>query len=195
MQNRRFAGDLRIPHWRCATSRRGSRPCRIKLVGYFCFRCFRAAAKPALSWRRSTRSGSCKNTRARKDEADFIRNRWNEQTQLNLACINNDTALAAHEQIVYGEGATIDLDLARKYFVNFLMLNQIQHLFIAMNHRVLTRAEFDTYGLQILRLLKREEGTVNYLLDERGYSDAFKTAIRRLFANVTAPNFPPGRMG
>lgn len=33
-----------------------------------------------------------KYTRA-KDEADFIRNRWNEQTQLNLACIHNDAAL------------------------------------------------------------------------------------------------------
>ncbi len=126
-----------------------------------------------------------------KDEADFIRNRWNEQTQLNLVCIHSDTALKSHEEIVYGEGVTVNLDLARKYFVIFSMLNQIQHLFIAINHRILTRAEFDTYALQTLRLLKRQEETVNYLLDERGYSDGFKAAIRPLFATVHAPNLPP----
>lgn len=37
-----------------------------------------------------------------KDEADFIRNRWNEQAQINLACLQNDDVLAAHEEVVYG---------------------------------------------------------------------------------------------
>jgi hypothetical protein len=36
----------------------------------------------------------------RKDGADFIRNRWNEQAQLNLACIQNDEALKSLSGII-----------------------------------------------------------------------------------------------
>ena len=48
----------------------------------------------------------------KKDGADFIRNRWNEQAQLNLLCIENDEALTAHEEIVYGRSLS-DRKLSR----------------------------------------------------------------------------------
>jgi hypothetical protein len=122
-----------------------------------------------------------------KDGADFLRNRWNEQAQLNIACIQSDEVLKAHEEIVYGRTPS-DLRTSRRYFVMFSMLNQIQHLFIAYEHNVLDRDEFERAAIQTVKLLKREQTTVAYLLAERGYSQRFANAIIPLFAKVVAPD-------
>jgi hypothetical protein len=122
-----------------------------------------------------------------KDGADFLRNRWNEQAQLNIACTQSDEVLKAHEEIVYGRTPS-DLSTARRYFVIFSMLNQIQHLFIAYEHSVLDRDEFESAAIQTVKLLKREQTTVAYLLAERGYSQRFANAIIPLFAKVVAPD-------
>jgi hypothetical protein len=125
----------------------------------------------------------------KKDEADFIRNRWNEQAQLNLICIQNDEALTAHEEIVYGQ-PMYDIKQSRRFFVIFSMLNQIQHLYIAFRHGILEKDEFESYALQTAKLLKREEATVKYLLAQRGYASDFKDAVVPLLARAIAPEFP-----
>lgn len=126
----------------------------------------------------------------KKDAADFIRNRWNEQAQLNLLCIQNDEALATHEKIVYGQ-EPVDQKHSRRYFVIFAMINQIQHLYIALKHGILDQSEFESNALETVRLLKREQSTVTYLLTERGYAGDFRNAILPLFKKAVAPEFPP----
>lgn len=121
-----------------------------------------------------------------KDQADFLRNRWNEQTQLNMMCLNNDEALCAHEEIVYGQKLS-DKKLARKFFVIFSILNQVLHLFIAMRHGVLEKNEFEDYAIQTLRLIKCEQSTVIYLLSERGYSKDFRDTVLPLLEQAIAP--------
>src|SRR5262249_16127719 len=83
-----------------------------------------------------------------------------------------------------------DKKLSRKFFVIFALLNQIQHLFIAMRHGVLDNAEFETYAMQTIRLLKREQSTVAYLLTQRGYAQDFKETILPLFQRAVGPEFP-----
>ncbi len=70
------------------------------------------------------------------------------------------------------------------------MLNQIQHLFIACQHNVIDKDEFENYAMQTIRLLKREQPTVTYLLTQRGYSQNFKDAILPLFGRASAPELP-----
>jgi hypothetical protein len=44
--------------------------------------------------------------------------------------------------------------------------------------------------MQTIRLLKREQTTVTYLLAERGYSQDFMDTVLPLFGNVEAPELP-----
>jgi hypothetical protein len=63
-------------------------------------------------------------------------------------------------------------------------------LFVAKEHGVLDKSEFELYALQTVRLLKREEATVTYLLTQRGYAQDFRDAILPLFGKAAAPEHP-----
>ena len=125
----------------------------------------------------------------KRDQADFIRSRWSEQAQLNLLYLENEGALDIHEEIVYGRKMA-DRRRAKKFFILFSMLNQVQHLFIASQHGVLDKLEFEKYALQALRLIKREQPIVNYLLTQRGYSEDFAQVVLGLIDRVEPSEAP-----
>ena len=50
------------------------------------------------------------------------------------------------------------------------VIEPTQHLYVAMQHGLLTKNEFVKRSMQSLKLLKRQEATVKYALNERGYT-------------------------
>lgn len=126
----------------------------------------------------------------KKDRADFIRNQWNEQALLNVTILQNEQLLAVNERLVYGNSFKPTTEEAQLYFLLFTKINRIHHLYIALKHGILTREDFKTNSIPTVKLMKREEDTVRYLLAERGYSQDFANELLSMFENVEPSEFP-----
>jgi hypothetical protein len=132
----------------------------------------------------------------RRDRLDFLLRRWSDQQALNLAEISSDDNLRSFEEIVYGKTERFDVKRARKRYHLFTVLNMVQSQYFAMEHKVITKADFENYARPSLTLLVRERDEVIYLLTQRGYGLAFREAVTSLLEGLDPPepNDKPKRL-
>lgn len=125
------------------------------------------------------------NYTTRRDKTEFLRNVWHEQQQLNLATLGNEDALEQFEKIVYGDAHVPDRNETKRRFHIFLYLNRIQHYSFAYKNNLLTKQEYVALAERTLRLIKREQPLIEYLLRERGYDPEFAREVLEQLKAVT----------
>ena len=126
----------------------------------------------------------------KKDRFDLVRDKWENAQAMNLAVLSGSENLRAFEAIVYGSRKRTDVDTARKYFLIFIIINHLQHFFLAYKSKLISTSELISHCEGSAKLLKNEESTVKYLLRERGYSTDFAQFLEGLIASSTA-SCPP----
>ena len=127
--------------------------------------------------------------RKRKNYLEFMRFRWAEQQQINLAILNNPETSETFEKMVYGSGHQSTSENNRRIFLVFLHLNQILHLYLAKERKLLKQKEFERLATITLRLFARERCLVEFALKNRGYGENFSKAIIKLYENIEPYQF------
>jgi hypothetical protein len=67
----------------------------------------------------------------RRDRLEFMRQRWHEQQEINLALTRDTELLKLAEFITYGRELADSPKLSKKFYYLFLIINQIHHLYLS----------------------------------------------------------------
>jgi hypothetical protein len=81
-------------------------------------------------------------------------------------------------------------EMSKKFYYLFLIINQIQHHYLAYRFGIYSLKEFRQFSLPTLSLIAREAETIEYLVSERGYTEEFGREILALLKQATPP-VPP----
>ncbi len=127
----------------------------------------------------------------RRDRLEFMRQRWHEQQEINLALTRDMELLKMAEFITYGRELPGSPKLSKKFYYLFLIINQIHHLYLSYQFGIYSRREFRRYSLPTVSLIAKETPTIKYLLAERGYSEEFEREMLLLLRDATPPTLPP----
>ncbi|MGF1456874.1 MAG: hypothetical protein ACFB6R_16015 [Alphaproteobacteria bacterium] len=125
----------------------------------------------------------------RKDKVNLLYQQWSYQQQINMIRITNDKSLEFFEKIVYGDDVEIDIDQSRRFHELFLVINRIHHLWLSKYYGVLNKKEFAFFASPTIKLIKRQEKLISYLLLERGYPPQFRDEFLDLMEKVDPPAF------
>jgi hypothetical protein len=126
----------------------------------------------------------------RRDRLEFMRQRWHEQQQINLALTSDMELLKIAEFITYGRELRDTPKLSKKFYYLFLIINQIHHHYLSYQFGIYSRKEFRRYSLPTVSLIVREAPTIMYLVAERGYSVEFEREMLLLLKDATPPAQP-----
>lgn len=126
----------------------------------------------------------------RRDKTELFRSMWESQQELNLLLLVNDEEQGIFEGLVYGDDGALDIKTAKIYTLLFLIINRIQNYYFAWKNGIFRRSEFRKYAIATLSLVHNQRDTINYLLDERGYTSDFAAEVRHLLRS-THPPAPP----
>lgn len=116
----------------------------------------------------------------RRDRLEFMRHRWAEQQNINLAQLNNPENATSFEKIVNGKDHNGDVENNKRLNQIFLYINQIQHLYLAYQHKMINEREFEQLAIPTLRLIAREQKLIDFILLNRGYGEHFVSKVRVL---------------
>ncbi len=122
--------------------------------------------------------------RKKKALLDFLKFRWAEQQRINLELLKKPENIDVFEKMVYGADYETTRENNKRLFLVFLHLNQILHLYLAMENKLLPEKKFDDLAKVTLRLFVREKKLIEFALKHRGYEKTFRDKIKNLYKGL-----------